>query len=136
MTARRTRWLTVIALTMSACIVVPTPAGADTADRGGSRGGGGFSAGAPGAGDDYFPFAGNGGFDVKHDDLERQARRPGAEVPSADRLSGGPAQPAAGNSVRPDACQARIPPSSSMTSAYPSARSSRPATALMFPLMQ
>src|SRR5690349_6891665 len=87
MTARRTRWLTVITLTMSACIVVPTPAGADTADRGGSRGGGGFSAGAPGAGDDYFPFAGNGGFDVKHDDLERQARRPGAEVPAADRLS-------------------------------------------------
>jgi hypothetical protein len=44
MTARRTRWLTVITLTMSACIVVPTPAGADTADRGGNRGGGGFSA--------------------------------------------------------------------------------------------
>jgi aminopeptidase N len=30
----------------------------------------GFSPGAPGAGDPYYPFAGNGGYDVSHYDLE------------------------------------------------------------------
>jgi aminopeptidase N len=30
----------------------------------------GFSPGAPGAGDPFFPFAGNGGYDVSHYDLE------------------------------------------------------------------
>ena len=29
-----------------------------------------FTPGAPGAGDDYFPFAGNGGYDVRHYDLD------------------------------------------------------------------
>ena len=28
-----------------------------------------YVAGAPGAGDPFFPFAGNGGYDVKHYDL-------------------------------------------------------------------
>jgi aminopeptidase N len=35
-------------------------------DPGGRR----FRAGAPGAGDSYFPFAGNGGYDVQHYDLD------------------------------------------------------------------
>jgi aminopeptidase N len=29
-----------------------------------------YTAGAPGAGDDYFPYAGNGGYDVRHYDLD------------------------------------------------------------------
>jgi hypothetical protein len=29
-----------------------------------------YTAGAPGAGDPYFPFAGNGGYDVQHYDLD------------------------------------------------------------------
>jgi hypothetical protein len=35
-------------------------------DPGGRR----FRSGAPGAGDAYFPFAGNGGYDVRHCDLD------------------------------------------------------------------
>jgi hypothetical protein len=35
-------------------------------DLGGRR----FRPGAPGAGDAYFPFAGNGGYDVRHYDLD------------------------------------------------------------------
>src|SRR5215211_2733294 len=35
-------------------------------DPGGRR----FVPGAPGAGDVYFPFAGNGGYDVRHYDLD------------------------------------------------------------------
>jgi hypothetical protein len=35
-------------------------------DPGGRR----FRPGAPGAGDAYFPFAGNGGYDVRHYDLD------------------------------------------------------------------
>jgi hypothetical protein len=31
---------------------------------------GAYTPGAPGAGDPYYPFAGNGGYDVSHYDLE------------------------------------------------------------------
>ena len=41
-------------------------------DPGGRR----FRPGAPGAGDAYFPFAGNGGYDVRHYDLDRTLRSP------------------------------------------------------------
>jgi aminopeptidase N len=36
----------------------------------GAPGGPRFTAGAPGAGDEYFPYAGNGGYDVQHYDLD------------------------------------------------------------------
>lgn len=90
MTAGRARWFTVIALTMGVSILVPTTATATTGDRGGGHGGGGgFSAGAPGAGDDYFPFAGNGGFDVSHYDLDLKYQPPAADpAPLVGRLDG------------------------------------------------
>jgi len=90
MTAGRARWFTVIALTMGVSILVPTTGMATTGDRGGGHGGGGgFSAGAPGAGDDYFPFAGNGGFDVSHYDLDLKYQPPAADpAPLVGRLDG------------------------------------------------
>ena len=42
----------------------------------------GASPGAPGAGDPYFPEDGNGGYDVRHYDLDLRYR------PASDRLSG------------------------------------------------
>jgi aminopeptidase N len=45
----------------------------------------GFSPGAPGAGDPYYPFAGNGGYDVSHYDLELSYDRgPNTLVGEAD----------------------------------------------------
>jgi aminopeptidase N len=38
-----------------------------------------FSAGAPGVGDPYFPLAGNGGYDVRHYDLDIDYTPPGPE---------------------------------------------------------
>jgi hypothetical protein len=43
---------------------------------------GGFSAGAPGAGDPFFPSAGNGGYDVRHYSLDLDYDQP------ANRLDG------------------------------------------------
>jgi aminopeptidase N len=44
-----------------------------------------FTPGAPGAGDPYYPFAGNGGYDVSHYDLElRYDRGPNVLVGEAD----------------------------------------------------
>ena len=40
-----------------------------------------YSAGASGAGDAYFPFAGNGGYDVQHYDLDIRYAPPEATVP-------------------------------------------------------
>jgi aminopeptidase N len=42
------------------------PAGAATGGGGGHGGHGGFTPGAPGVGDDDYPLAGNGGYDVRH----------------------------------------------------------------------
>ena len=47
-------------------VVVPGGAAAGPGTPGGPR----FTVGAPGAGDAYFPFAGNGGYDVRHYDLD------------------------------------------------------------------
>jgi aminopeptidase N len=59
-----------------------------TAAQGGPRGPR-FTAGAPGAGDAYFPFAGNGGYDVQHYDLDITYTPPGpAPAPLVGRLSG------------------------------------------------
>jgi aminopeptidase N len=40
-----------------------------------------YAAGASGAGDDYFPFAGNGGYDVQHYDLDLTYTPPEVTVP-------------------------------------------------------
>ncbi|MPV35670.1 M1 family peptidase [Georgenia subflava] len=48
-------------------------------DDHGRRGHPRFSAGAPGAGDPYLPFAGNGGIDVRHYDLDLRYTPPTAE---------------------------------------------------------
>jgi aminopeptidase N len=49
-----------------ALFMLAAPAGAAAEGRGGPR----YTAGDPGAGDDYFPYAGNGGYDVRHYDLD------------------------------------------------------------------
>ena len=48
-----------------------------------------YSAGAPGAGDPYFPFAGNGGYDVGHYDLDLTYTPPApAPAPLVGQLDG------------------------------------------------
>ncbi|MGH9212121.1 MAG: M1 family metallopeptidase [Acidimicrobiales bacterium] len=48
-----------------------------------------FTAGAPGAGDAYFPFAGNGGYDVEHYDLDLTYVPPApAPAPVVGQLQG------------------------------------------------
>ncbi len=48
-----------------------------------------YTAGAPGAGDAYFPFAGNGGYDVDHYDLDITYTPPApAPAPLAGQFSG------------------------------------------------
>lgn len=48
-----------------------------------------YTAGAPGAGDAYFPFAGNGGYDVRHYDLDLTYTPPApAPAPLVGQLSG------------------------------------------------
>ena len=48
-----------------------------------------YTAGAPGAGDPYFPFAGNGGYDVKHYDLDLTYTPPApSPAPLVGQLSG------------------------------------------------
>jgi aminopeptidase N len=48
-----------------------------------------YTAGAPGAGDPYFPFAGNGGYDVQHYDLDLTYTPPApAPAPLVGQLSG------------------------------------------------
>jgi aminopeptidase N len=59
-----------------------------TAAQGGP-GGPSYTAGAPGAGDPYFPFAGNGGYDVQHYDLDLTYTPPApAPAPLVGQLSG------------------------------------------------
>ena len=47
-----------------------------------------YTAGAPGSGDAYFPFAGNGGYDVLHYDLALRYTPPTNPAVLAGRLSG------------------------------------------------
>lgn len=48
-----------------------------------------YTAGAEGAGDDYFPFAGNGGYDVRHYDLDITYTPPAASpAPLVGQLDG------------------------------------------------
>lgn len=90
MTVHRARWLTVIALTVAASLAVPATAAATAGDGHGDWGASRFAAGAPGAGDPYFPWSGNGGFDVKHYDLHLKYWPPAADptTPMVGRLDG------------------------------------------------
>jgi hypothetical protein len=65
MTYRRIALLLVLVV---ACLAVGTPAA--TGQQGG------YSPGAPGVGDPYFPLEGNGGYDVQHYDLRFSYDRP------------------------------------------------------------
>jgi aminopeptidase N len=60
-----------------AMLVIPTGALAAPGKPGVPR----FDAGAAGAGDDYFPYAGNGGYDVQHYHLDITYTPPVATVP-------------------------------------------------------
>jgi len=88
MIARRSRWLRGSALAVGLSLVFTGTAVAG--DRGdGGRGGPPFTAGAPGAGDPYFPYSGNGGFDVEHYDLDLRYEPPApAPAPLIGRLDG------------------------------------------------
>jgi aminopeptidase N len=79
MTVRRSR-TGVLGLFLALALLIAglAPAGAAA----GGSGGGGFRPGAAGVGDDYYPLAGNGGYDVKHYLLKV------AYDPATDRLDG------------------------------------------------
>ncbi len=67
--------------------LVAAPGGAVAAP--GGHGGPRYTAGAAGAGDAYFPFAGNGGYDVIHYDLDITYTPPGpAPAPLVGQLEG------------------------------------------------
>jgi aminopeptidase N len=66
-------------------LCVANGATAAPGDLGGRR----FTPGAPGAGDAYFPFAGNGGYDVQHYDLDITYTPPAPDpAPLVGQLSG------------------------------------------------
>ena len=68
-------------------VTLVVPGGAAPAAQGAP--GGRYTAGAPGAGDAYFPFAGNGGYDVRHYDLDLTYTPPApAPAPIVGQLSG------------------------------------------------
>jgi aminopeptidase N len=68
-----------------AVAVLSVPGGATAAPGGQPT----FTAGAAGAGDAYFPFAGNGGYDVRHYDLDLDYEPPAAApAPLVGQLSG------------------------------------------------
>ena len=85
MNIRRARVVMVVAAFAALTLVTTTvtPAGASTGQAAGdtarSRG---CHAGAPGAGDDYYPLYGNGGYDVAHYLLKISYN------PATDRLVG------------------------------------------------
>ena len=66
-------------------VVLAVPGGATAAPGGEPT----YTAGAAGAGDAYFPFAGNGGYDVRHYDLDLDYVPPAAApAPLVGQLSG------------------------------------------------
>ncbi|MGA9277262.1 M1 family metallopeptidase, partial [Ilumatobacter sp.] len=62
-----TRWVRgAVGLAVPLALIIPMTATAAPDSPGNPR----YAAGAEGAGDSYFPYSGNGGFDVQHYDLE------------------------------------------------------------------
>jgi aminopeptidase N len=81
----RTRILVTAILAGGAALALPAGALAAPGQSGVPR----YSAGASGAGDDYFPFAGNGGYDVQHYDLDiTYTPPPPAPAPIVGQLDG------------------------------------------------
>ena len=76
----RRRMSRVVAAVLVATGVIALSAGTASAQR--------FIAGAPGAGDDYFPFAGNGGYDVQHYDLDVTYTPPSSPTLLVGQMSG------------------------------------------------
>jgi aminopeptidase N len=76
-------WFTGVVAAAVATTGLATSGGAAAAEGGGPT----YVAGAPGAGDPYFPFAGNGGYDVRHYDLDLRYTPPAAApAPLTGRL--------------------------------------------------
>ncbi|HEU0214022.1 MAG TPA: M1 family metallopeptidase [Jiangellaceae bacterium] len=73
----RTRILVTAIIAGGAAMAPPVGALAAPGQAGAPR----YSAGASGAGDEYFPFAGNGGYDVQHYDLDIRYTPPAVTVP-------------------------------------------------------
>ncbi|HZY29428.1 MAG TPA: M1 family metallopeptidase [Jiangellaceae bacterium] len=73
----RTRILVTATLAGAAALALPAGALAVPGQPGVPR----YSAGASGAGDEYFPYAGNGGYDVQHYDLDIRYTPPPVTVP-------------------------------------------------------
>ena len=72
------RYAGILAATASCALLVPTIAMGAPGTPGSPR----FVGGAVGVGDNYFPFSGNGGYDVKHYDLKIDYTPPTATVPA------------------------------------------------------
>ena len=66
------------ALALMLSLLVSSVGAQTAAAAPGNPGGPRYTAGAPGAGDAYFPYAGNGGFDVRHYDLDLTYTPPAA----------------------------------------------------------
>ncbi len=83
----RTRMIGGLTVVLVGAGMLAVPGGA-TAAPGGS-GGPRFTAGAAGAGDAYFPYAGNGGYDAQHYDLDIRYTPPApAPAPLVGQLAG------------------------------------------------
>ena len=81
-TVARTSRILAAASLAAAAVLASVGAGAAPAEPGAqSPGRPRFTAGADGAGDPYFPRAGNGGYDVSHYDLDLDYEPPTATVP-------------------------------------------------------
>jgi len=76
--------LTAVAVGVGALVLTESETGAQSAPRGPR-----YTAGAAGVGDAYFPYAGNGGYDVQHYDLDiTYTPPPPAPAPLVGQLSG------------------------------------------------
>ena len=73
---------------MVAAVTGLSLAGAPATTAAGSSGDSRFTRGAPGVGDEYFPYAGNGGYDVRHYHLKLRYRPPVDRSVPEDDLRG------------------------------------------------
>jgi len=86
--ARAGKGVVAIAVGLTALLATDAAMAAPN-DGPGGHGGHGSTVGDPGAGDAYFPFAGNGGYDVRHYDLALDYQLPApAPAPLVGQLSG------------------------------------------------